>query len=226
VHAKEALADLWEVEDKQLPNFLAIEEKLTKVDETLQSLLKDSTSSFGGTYLDVKKNKVFVNTVDITAINKIKNSPKFSQNDFLNFIEFIKAPANNSMDILTSKLKKIVELIKKYRPINIQCYIDMTHNNVVIRFKTDNNAKNSRFINEASQYDVMFIQPNASPHPRCQVQRKSPSFIINGNPTGLIKSAQQTFRIRPWDTDYVTTLLGKIIEPVDTTHDFSYIELI
>ncbi|CAG8597673.1 35280_t:CDS:1, partial [Gigaspora margarita] len=35
VHTKEALAELWVVEDNELLNLLAIEEKLTAADKTL-----------------------------------------------------------------------------------------------------------------------------------------------------------------------------------------------
>ncbi|CAG8727416.1 30388_t:CDS:1, partial [Gigaspora margarita] len=60
----EALAELWDVSDDELLNFLAIEKKLTIINKTLQLLLEDFDLSSGGTYIDVMANKVFVNIVD------------------------------------------------------------------------------------------------------------------------------------------------------------------
>ncbi|CAG8826086.1 44251_t:CDS:1, partial [Gigaspora margarita] len=61
-----ALAKLWEVDESLLLDLLAMEEKLTIVDRTVQLLIEDYDSSFGGTHLDVKDKKVYVNTVGLT----------------------------------------------------------------------------------------------------------------------------------------------------------------
>ncbi|CAG8801870.1 14307_t:CDS:1, partial [Gigaspora margarita] len=178
VHAKEALAELWDVEDIELLNILAIEEKLTIVDRTLQLLLENYDSSFGGTYLNTKDKKVYVNTIDFSVINNITDSPEIKNGDFLNFIKFI--PTHNSMATLTFRFNNIFDLIKKYRPISIQLYIDMELNNVVIRHLKENINKNQVFIKFASQYEPTFIQPSASPNPRCKKQI-SETQILNRN---------------------------------------------
>ncbi|CAG8775923.1 1941_t:CDS:1, partial [Racocetra persica] len=152
-----ALAELWDVEDSELLNFLAIEEKLTIVDRTLQLLLENYDLSFGGTYLDVKNKKVFVNTVDFSVMNSITDSPEIKKGDYINFIKFI--PANNSMATLTFRFNNIFDLIKKYKPTSIQLYIDMELNNVVIRHLEENIKKNEVFIKLASQYEPTFVHP-------------------------------------------------------------------
>ncbi|CAG8588494.1 11065_t:CDS:2, partial [Dentiscutata heterogama] len=116
---------------RELLNLLAIEEKLIIIDKTLQQLLKDHSSSFGGTYINVTKNQVFVNTVNPSVVPIIKSSSELTNNDYLNFVTFV--TASNSMDILAYRIIKIYEKIKQFKPINILCYIDMELNNVVVR---------------------------------------------------------------------------------------------
>ncbi|CAG8657010.1 25541_t:CDS:1, partial [Gigaspora margarita] len=164
VYTREALAELWDVADDELLNLLAIEEKLTIIDKTLQLLLEDFDSSSGGTYIDVKANKVFVNIVDPSIIPIIKNSPEIRSSDYLNFIIF--KSAKNSMATLTNHLDKIDDLIEQFRPIHIQCYIGMEFNTIVIRHAR--NIKNKPFLNSTLQYNPLIIVPKVSfPHPRC-----------------------------------------------------------
>ncbi|KAF0395040.1 streptogrisin B [Gigaspora margarita] len=56
VYTKEALAELWDVEDSDLLHYLGIENNLVAVDTALREVLRGFSSSFGGTYLDVKNN--------------------------------------------------------------------------------------------------------------------------------------------------------------------------
>ncbi|CAG8788535.1 16648_t:CDS:2, partial [Dentiscutata erythropus] len=163
VYTKEALAELWDVEDSELLNLLAIEGKLITIDITLQQLLKDHSSSFGGTYIDVKKNQVFVNTVNPSVVPIIKSSSAFNNNDYLNFITFV--TKSNSMDILAYRIIKIYEKIKQFKPINILCYIDIELNNVVIRH---DQKTNDEFINSVREYNPIFVQFEVGlSHPRC-----------------------------------------------------------
>ncbi|CAG8716808.1 21284_t:CDS:2, partial [Gigaspora margarita] len=66
VYTKEALAELWDVEDSGLLHYLSIENNLVAVDRALRKVLRGFRSSFGGTYLDVKNNTAYCNTVDET----------------------------------------------------------------------------------------------------------------------------------------------------------------
>ncbi|KAF0515982.1 protease [Gigaspora margarita] len=66
VYTKEALAELWDVEDSDLLHYLGIENNLVAVDTALREVLRGFSSSFGGTYLDVRNNTVYCNIVDET----------------------------------------------------------------------------------------------------------------------------------------------------------------
>ncbi|CAG8829839.1 19391_t:CDS:2, partial [Gigaspora margarita] len=104
-HTKEALAELWDVEDKNYD------------------------SSFGGTYLDMKNRTVYVNTVDFSVVPIITNSSELIHSGYLKFIEFIPAPEKSPMATLTFRFNNIVDLIYKLRPVDILVYIDMKLNN-------------------------------------------------------------------------------------------------
>ncbi|RIB22029.1 hypothetical protein C2G38_2033929 [Gigaspora rosea] len=168
VHAKEALAELWDVEDSELLNLLAIEEKLTAADKTLQLLLENYDSSFGGTYLDVKNRTVYVNTVDFSVVPIIINSSELIHSGYLKFIKFIPAPAKNLMATLTFWFNNIVELIKKLRPVNILAYIDIKLNNVVIYYNLKDEI-NKRFFKSARKFMPTLLQTNSpiNRHSRC-----------------------------------------------------------
>ncbi|RIB03805.1 hypothetical protein C2G38_2254784 [Gigaspora rosea] len=158
VLTREALAELWNVNDAEIPNLLAIEEQLIIVDRTLQLLLESYESSFGGTYIDVKKEKVLINTIDFSKVPIILNSPEIKLNNYSRFLDFV--PAERSFTKLKYNLIKISDLIKKYRPSEIQCYIDMKLNNVVIGYT--NKYRNRKFIKSAEKYNPNFIQQRNS----------------------------------------------------------------
>ncbi|RIB03748.1 hypothetical protein C2G38_2254815 [Gigaspora rosea] len=165
VYTKEALAELWDIEDSELLYFFAIEKRLITIDQILQPLIKEHILSFGGTYINVTKKQVFVNTVDPSIIPIIKNSPELMHTDYLNFITFVNA--NNSIVTLADRFLKIFNLIKQFKPKSIQCYIDMELNNIVIRHSQTIN--NNEFLNSVREYNPIFIQPSVNfPHPRCK----------------------------------------------------------
>ncbi|CAG8796292.1 21650_t:CDS:1, partial [Racocetra persica] len=64
----EPLAELWGVEIKKVPELLQREAKLIMIDGKLQPLLNDLY--FGGTYVDVKANKININTVDQSKVEE------------------------------------------------------------------------------------------------------------------------------------------------------------
>ncbi|CAG8769381.1 23493_t:CDS:2, partial [Racocetra persica] len=89
----EPFAKLWGVENEKVPELLDREAKLIKIDGKLQPLLNNSY--FGGTYIDVKANKININTVDQSKVKeyeleannvviylKDKNDPK--NKEFIN----------------------------------------------------------------------------------------------------------------------------------------------
>ncbi|KAF0488517.1 protease [Gigaspora margarita] len=165
VYTKEALAELWDVEDSELLDFFAIEKKLITIDKILQPLIKEHILSFGGTYINVTKKQVFVNTVDHSVVPIITNSAELIHTDYLNFITFV--TASNSLVTLADRFLKIYNLIKQFKPKSIQCYINMELNNIVIRHSQTIN--NNEFLNSAREYNPIFIQPSVNfPHPRCK----------------------------------------------------------
>ncbi|RIB19353.1 hypothetical protein C2G38_2036109 [Gigaspora rosea] len=156
VLTREALAELWNVNDAEILNLLAIEEQLIIVDRTLQLLLESYESSFGGTYIDVKKEKVLINTVDSSKVPIILNSPEIKLNNYSRFLDFV--PAEKSFTKLKYNFIKISDLIKKYRPFQIQCYIDMKLNNIVIGYTNKYSDPNRKFIKSAEKYKPIFIR--------------------------------------------------------------------
>ncbi|CAG8843543.1 20782_t:CDS:1, partial [Racocetra persica] len=151
-----ALAELWEVDDGKLPNYLAIEEKLVTVDKTLQLLLEDYGSSFGGTYIDVKERSVYVNTVNSSAVPSIINSPELIRTGYLKFIDF--KPAKNSMDNLIHRFRKISDLARKYQPYNLIIYIDMKINDVIICYVNEDPIVNLAFYLVVKKYKPKYIE--------------------------------------------------------------------
>ncbi|KAF0444670.1 hypothetical protein F8M41_003340 [Gigaspora margarita] len=98
VNTKEALAELWDVEDSGLLHYLSIENSLVAVDRDLQNVLRGFRSSFGGTYLSVKNNTVSCNTVDETKVLIVKSSPLLTQRGYVDFITFKPTPAGISLN--------------------------------------------------------------------------------------------------------------------------------
>ncbi|CAG8615234.1 7861_t:CDS:1 [Cetraspora pellucida] len=126
---KEPLAILWEVDDNKVPELLNIEKQLIMVDGILQPLL--DSSSFGGSYIDVMKNKLFINTLDFSKAKYISSLRGVKQ--YNNLIEF--KNASNSLVELRSKFQKIRDLAQQNLPKKVEIFIDMKENNVVVHIK-------------------------------------------------------------------------------------------
>ncbi|CAG8848022.1 26455_t:CDS:2, partial [Racocetra persica] len=148
-----ALAVLWDVDDDKLLDLLTMEEKLTTVDSIVQQIARNYKSYFGGTYIDIKAEKVYVNTVNSSATSIITNSPSIIRNNYTDFIEF--KPANNSLTILTDRFDEIYVLVKRFKP------------------------DNQDFIRVASKYHPTLIVPDKPvPHPSCSNNAKD-NRILN-----------------------------------------------
>ncbi|RIB07136.1 hypothetical protein C2G38_2114572 [Gigaspora rosea] len=175
VYTKEALAELWDVEDSDLLHYLGIENNLVAVDTALRKVLRGFRSSFGGTYLDVKNNTVYCNTVDETKVPIVKSSPLLTQHGYVDFITFKPAPANNSVSTLRSRFKGLGQLIDVFTPNNIRVYIDHKLNDVVIRHDSKDDEENEDFLEHASEFNPTLIVPNVThPHPRCNNSSQAP----------------------------------------------------
>ncbi|CAG8452831.1 11232_t:CDS:2 [Cetraspora pellucida] len=163
-YKNEALASLWDVEDNisTLIENLNLEYKLMTVDETLQQKLKNYGSSFGGTYVDIKEKKVIINTLNNSLADEIKASlEKENHKNMLEFMSFIPAPKKKSMVELSSSFQNITQLIYSQKPTDIQCYIDVKINNVVIRYENGITGRFWRFFSEVKKFEPELIIPNA-----------------------------------------------------------------
>ncbi|CAG8609626.1 44973_t:CDS:2, partial [Gigaspora margarita] len=160
---EKALAELWDVEDSDLLHYLGIENNLVAVDTALREVLRGFSSSFGGTYLDVRNNTVYCNTVDETKVPIVKSSSLLTQRGYVDFITFKPAPAGNSVSTLKSRFKRLSQLIRLYEPLDIHIYIDHKLNNVVLLHDPEDDKENKDFLERANKFNPSLIAPNNIP---------------------------------------------------------------
>lgn len=126
VEPKEPLAKLWNIENDEILQYLSIEKYLSMVDGILKPLLDDD--DFGGTYIDVIQNKIFVNTLNFTKAEQIKNLTEIRQ--YINLLNFTRA--SNSTAKLSSRFQDIYDLAESIMPIECMGYISSKTNNIII----------------------------------------------------------------------------------------------
>ncbi|RIB22834.1 hypothetical protein C2G38_2033273 [Gigaspora rosea] len=169
VHAQsEALARLWGVNDDALPTMLETERNLKKVDGILNRVINNS--DFGGTWIDVKANKVFINTLSTANVSYITSLPGVHPYvDLLNFTII-----DNSTDKLSDSFEQIIKLAKKYIAVDVYLYVDISLNNIVIYLEqSKSDPKNSEFINATDQYyPILIYQPPDPPTTKQQSTMK------------------------------------------------------
>ncbi|CAG8745419.1 8738_t:CDS:1 [Racocetra persica] len=171
----EPLAKLWGVKNEKVPELLNREAKLIMIDGKLQPLLNNSY--FGGTYIDVKVNKININTVDQSKVKEVKNS--LQMKEYKNYLRFKKAI--NSLSQLKSTFVKIVKLAQKYN-INSKIGIEPEANNVVIYLKDKNDPKNKEFIK-----NVKFFKPKIV----YSSKKKKGKMVLNSfNSSTLVEKRQ------------------------------------
>ncbi|KAF0537296.1 S1 family peptidase [Gigaspora margarita] len=156
--AKEPLAKLWNIKNDEILKYLSIEKNLSIVDNILKSLLDDD--NFGGTYINVIQNMIFINTLNFTKAEEIKNSTEIRQ--YINLLNFTRA--HNSTVKLSSRFQDIDKLAKSYIPKYCMGYINSEINNIIIAScnETRNETSNSAFINAINDrmYYPIFIYYN------------------------------------------------------------------
>ncbi|CAG8854648.1 18410_t:CDS:1, partial [Gigaspora margarita] len=118
-------------------------------DTALREVLRGFSSSFGGTYLDVKNNTVYCNTVDETKVPIVKSSPLLTRRGYVDFIS-----------TLRSRFKGLGQLIKLYKPFDIHVYIDHKLNNVVMLHDPNDDKENEDFLERANEFNPTLIVPN------------------------------------------------------------------
>ncbi|CAG8837401.1 3506_t:CDS:1, partial [Racocetra persica] len=148
------LAKFWRVSNSRLPELLNTEKKLILIDSKLQPLLNDLY--FGGTYVDVKANKIDVNTVDQSKVKEVKNSSQMKKyKGYLNFIN-----ATKSLNQLNSTFGQIVRLSQKFNITNGIISIEPKVNNVVVYLNDTNDQKNKEFIESINFFEpIIRITP-------------------------------------------------------------------
>ncbi|RIB21020.1 hypothetical protein C2G38_2244196 [Gigaspora rosea] len=149
---KEPLAKLWNIENDEIPKDLSIEKKLSMVDGILKPLLDDD--NFGGTFIDVIQNMIFINTLNFTKAQQIKNHTEIRQ--YTNLLNFTRAP--NSTAILNSRFQDINNFAKSYIPKYCMGYINSKINNIIIAscIETSNGISNVAFKNAIRMYYPIF----------------------------------------------------------------------
>ncbi|RIB20604.1 trypsin-like cysteine/serine peptidase domain-containing protein [Gigaspora rosea] len=147
IHAQyEPLAELWEVSVSEVPTLLTIEKNLILVDSILTPILDNS--SFGGTYISVKANKVFINTINSSMIPIIKASPKIQP--YINLLSF--KNATNSTFRLNSSFNELTTLAQNLKANNVMIGINPKFNNIVIYLNQKDNETNKNFIDSATKF--------------------------------------------------------------------------
>ncbi|RIB22130.1 trypsin-like cysteine/serine peptidase domain-containing protein, partial [Gigaspora rosea] len=150
---KEPLAKLWNIENDEIPKYLSIEKKLTMVDGILKPLLDDD--NFGGTYIDVIHNMIFVSTLNFTKAEQIKNRTEIRQ--YTNLLNFTRA--HNSTTRLNSRFQDINNLAKSYMPESCMGYINSKINNIIIASCNETRKETSNIafikaINDRKYYPI------------------------------------------------------------------------
>ncbi|RIB25126.1 hypothetical protein C2G38_2241612 [Gigaspora rosea] len=138
-----------------LSNFLM--KNLSTIDEILRLYLDDD--DFGGTYIDVIHRMIFINTLNETRAEQIKNLPEIRL--YANSLNFSKAL--NSTAILNSGINDMLILARRYRPVECLGYIDVKVNNIVIATCDDDRNKNEAFLNATKIYYPIYMYYNCFP---------------------------------------------------------------
>ncbi|CAG8757761.1 6548_t:CDS:1, partial [Cetraspora pellucida] len=206
------LAKLWQVQDNEIPKLLRIEKNLIQVDEILKPLLDEE--SFGGTYIDVKTNRVAINTLNFTKADNITSIMR----KHINFLSF--ENVNHSLTTLRHTFNRISELAQSIRPRSISSFIEIKLNKVVIILSHKDDNHNKEFLRAIEVYsDTLNLQyagdQNPSNPPPMNLQRISGRDnvlpqILSGEgiyylKTGIRCSAGFWAKSKDSNTNYIVT---------------------
>ncbi|CAG8855232.1 41514_t:CDS:1, partial [Gigaspora margarita] len=122
---------------------------LTNATIILTPLLYKYNESFGGIYINVKSNLVFINTIDFSKVPEIKSSPILQE--FIHLLNF--KPANYSTYQLESTLNSLSELMDSTNPVNIVMGISPVYNLIVIDVSHNDDKVNEAFLNATLQFE-------------------------------------------------------------------------
>ncbi|CAG8806935.1 18670_t:CDS:1, partial [Racocetra persica] len=102
------LSQFLNVPESKVPNLVAQQKTLIEGNRQLISLLNGSI--YGGSYIDLKENKIIINTKDLSKDDDIKNNIKMKP--YRNLLSFVKA--KNSLMDLNSTFEKLSILAEQY----------------------------------------------------------------------------------------------------------------
>ncbi|CAG8677976.1 30507_t:CDS:2, partial [Racocetra persica] len=180
------LAELWDVDDNEVPKRLEIEKKLITADEILKELLDRYSKSFGGSFVSLTKQKIIINTIDKSKIRYIKDSPQMR--NYERFLLF--QAANKSLQELKFSFDQIKKLAVEYRTNNSELhmlfYTDIIINNNVVVLRNYNLSK--EFINSIKEYGPRLFYPKKLHESRSLVisKRQNKGTIQNGDSGGPV----------------------------------------
>ncbi|RIB00132.1 hypothetical protein C2G38_2130432 [Gigaspora rosea] len=154
------LAELWNVDDTEVPKLLEIERNLTAIDDILSPILEqdDFISSFGGSYIDMFKIHIVVNTVKFSKRDDLLALPQIKP--FQDFLFFKKA--NHSMSQIKSNFEQIKLQIYLTEPKRVFIFSNMVDNNNFLFF-LDGNHNNTEFINATKPFNPTIIYEDNPP---------------------------------------------------------------
>ncbi|CAG8725012.1 7446_t:CDS:1 [Cetraspora pellucida] len=140
-----SLKQYLKVSERELPDLLANEEILIKGNRLLTPLLDES--SFGGSYIDIKANKININIVDSSKKNDIMSNPVMEE--YLNLLSFKKI--SNSLDKLNAALYELHNMAKRYNATNLTISNEYEFNKIVLYLNVNDYEKNKAFIDDAEK---------------------------------------------------------------------------
>ncbi|RIB05131.1 hypothetical protein C2G38_623995 [Gigaspora rosea] len=149
IESLKPLAEHWNVSLNDVPNLLTIEGILTNATIILTPLLYKYNDSFGGFYINVKANSLFINTIDFSKVSEIKSSPVLQE--FIHLLNF--KPANYSTYQLESIFNSLSELTDSTNPVNIVMGISPIYNRIVIDLSHNDDKVNEEFLNATLQFE-------------------------------------------------------------------------
>ncbi|RIB06009.1 hypothetical protein C2G38_2148262 [Gigaspora rosea] len=126
IDAREPLAELWDIQDNDILEYLARESHLTMVDRTLKRFLDEL--NFAETYINVANNSIIVYSVNMSKIPEIISKPEIEQ--YKQFLDFRKV--NNSLASLKSSFNELAILAKENKPTSIMFGILPKLNKIVV----------------------------------------------------------------------------------------------
>ncbi|RIA99989.1 hypothetical protein C2G38_1399120 [Gigaspora rosea] len=148
IHAQyEPLAKYWGVPVEKVPELLAIEQNLIMVDGILKPRL--DTSSFGGTYINAKENKVFINTLNSSMIPIVKSFPEIKP--YIDLLSFLNATKSSYQ--LNTTFNELTILAQKLNAYNVEIGINPKFNNIVIYLNHKDDKVNKNFIDSAAKFN-------------------------------------------------------------------------